>query len=298
MPRVPGTRRWLKMGVELEGAWADRNLTVAEVKGAEVRHDGSVLDLQGDKGEIVTRPHAILDNLCADVVKLYPPRINRTCGLHIHTSFNEMNGRIGLMDYSILADDEFYNYFRARWERWGQANDRAMGDQGKEFWDRWYGRAVGRGGRNFCQNKRAWLTQLSDANAEHRYTALNFSAWHKYQTVEVRLLPMMPTAELAVSAIREMSDIYDTFLNEHDYPVIKLYREFKELDGVLLEENEQPMPDTKPWAEAFEEAKLPVLDTSTPQGQWTGFTFGKKKGVRDYLWLRPDDDSELDEEAI
>lgn len=252
MPRRPGTRRWLKMGVELEGAWDLHYRDVAgTVKGAEGKEDGSVKNLAGYKGEIITRPHTILDHLCKDVEALYPNRVNETCGFHIHTSFDPL-------EYSTLADAPFWRYYRDRWEAWGKANEAAMDAISKrEFWDRWHGRSDR--ARRYCKAEFKPVTQLVDR--EDRYTQLNFTSYHKYQTLESRLLPMFANKDLAVLAIREMSDIFDTFLNDHDFPVISFETEFI-MDGeVAVEEKKLKMPRYEPWQEEHEEKPTKGLPT-------------------------------------
>ena len=235
--KKPATRRWLSMGIELEGSYTrdvPQNIASA-VKGASAKRDGSISGLRGHMSEIVTRVHEHLDPLMEDVVKLYPDLINHTCGLHAHNMFT-------MMDHALLTEQAFFDYFYERWEKWGRANNDAMGAQGEYFWMRLRGRRIPDTARNYCEMTNKSVTQLQDSNQEHRYTALNFSAWHKYKTLECRLLPMMPTADLAVSAMRELSDIYDSYLNDHKFPTIKLYTEFKESNGKLVEEKTRAMP--------------------------------------------------------
>lgn len=247
--KKPATRRWLSMGIELEGSYT-RNLPTeiaAAVKGATAKRDGSISGLRGHMSEITTRVHEHLDPLMEDITKLYPDLVNGTCGLHAHNQFT-------MLDHGLLTEQRFFDYFQERWEAWGKANNDAMGAQGEFFWIRLRGRRIPGAARNYCEMVNKALVQLSDSNAEHRYTAVNFSAWHKYKTVECRLLPMMPTAELAVSAMRELSDIYDSYLNDNKFPTINLYTEFKELNGKLVEEKTRAMPslELQKWEYAGE----------------------------------------------
>jgi hypothetical protein len=250
MSRRPALRRWLKMGVELEGAWDTDYRTVAtKCTGAQGKGDSSVKGLTGPSGEITTRPHTILDHLCNDVIEMYPARVNETCGFHIHASFNHM-------DYSMLADTPFWDYYRARWQTWGKANQDTMGTiSRREFWDRWFGR--GERAKRFCKAEFKPVEQW--INHEDRYTQLNFTAYHKYQTLESRLLPMFETSELAVSAIREMSDIFDTFLNDNQFPHLKFSTEFKMEGEVAVEHKEMPMPNTAYWEEEAHENPMKAL---------------------------------------
>lgn len=293
MPRVPGTRRWKQMGVELEGGWTvtTRAALAATVTGAQAHGDGSVRDVQGDRGEIVTRAHTILDNLCKDVIALYPQQVNSSCGLHIHTSFvdNKMSGDI--FAHSLLASNEFYDYFRDRWRLWGEAHDKDMGHTVSQlFWARWHGQSTGRNGRTYCANTRSWAEQLSNDNQDLRYTALNFSAWHKYKTVENRILPMMPTAELAVLAIREQSDIYDSFLNEHKFPVIKYERCLKEEGELLVEEHPLTTPNTQLLEVVNPVKEVPFLDIHKYDGPESTTTFDSKiRDLRGFMIMSEED---------
>lgn len=244
MSRRPVKRRWLKMGVELEGSWIENYRNVAQrVSGASGKADGSVQHLDGYAGEIVTRPHAILDHLIKDVRDLYPNKVNYTCGFHIHASFS-------VIDTSALADVPFWDYYQARWHAWGENNQDKMDKASRDlFWTRLEGRMVVGAERNYCQMKFKPVEQLVDHN--DRYTALNFVAYHKYKTVESRLLPMFANVEIAVSAIRELSDIYDSYLNKVGYPVIDLSRQFGSDGDVLTEEVRLKMPSRAMSAESF-----------------------------------------------
>jgi len=226
-------------------------------------------------GEITTRPHAILDNLVKDVQALYPARVNTTCGLHIHASFSAM-------DMSTLADKRFWDFYRERWKAWGQANEKAMGALAKYYWARYDGRWKaenpdrGSGERkNFCKAEFKPVVQLGP-NQEDRYTQLNFVAWHKYKTLEARQLPMFPTSELAVAAIREMSDIYDTYLAEYQYPKISIYKEWKAIGDVFVDETVIPTPDLTP----LEESKSSPCHFVIPEGT-DGFSI---EGAADLMW--------------
>lgn len=247
MARKPTTQRWDKIGIELEGAWDEEPALVArKVTGGKNNHDGSVQRLDGFMGEIVTRPHTVLEHAIKDVRAIYPARVNTTCGLHVHLSYKSP------LDLSVLADKPFWEYFQERWAAWGKEHEAAMGDLAKYFWSRYEGRWVAenadRGGhrKNFCKAEFNPAVQLKDPNQEHRYTQINFSSWHKYQTVETRMLPMFRDVELAVDAIEETVDIFDTYLNSHTLPKIELYKEWKSIDEKFVDETFLTMPDMTP----------------------------------------------------
>lgn len=207
----PKLRKWLQMGIELEGAWDEMPQDVAaRVAGAKAHHDGSVSVNRGYKGEIVTRPHKRLDDLTADLERLYPPYSNDTCGFHIHASFSPL-------DTSCLADRQFYSYFRRRWEAWG--NEHEAEDA---FWDRFLARTDR--AKKYCANELKIDDQLRGMH-QARYTAFNLHSWTKYRTVECRFLPVFKSVSVAIAAVRELSDIYDTYLNETPWPTIHMIKE-------------------------------------------------------------------------
>jgi hypothetical protein len=237
-------KKWLKMGLELEGSWTKPyNTVAADVKGAQGKEDGSVKSLPneplgGYRGEITTRPHATLDRLCEDVLKLYPDAVNSSCGMHIHASFAPM-------DYSLLTEKAFWKHYRERWEKWGNENEAAMGATKDVFWNRWNGQPdLARNGRRgaFCKAEFKPMKQYVE-HEDDRYTQLNFLAYHRYQTLESRLLPMFHDKAVAVLAIREMADIYDSYLSEARFPRVDMVNNYKTEAGVLLEEKKLKTPN-------------------------------------------------------
>lgn len=244
MARKPATQKWEKMGVELEGAWdTDLNAVAGKITGAQVHHDGSVRDLTGRMGEITTRPHSILKNLTNDLTALYPTRVNNSCGFHIHTSFTPFNT-------AILMSKDFWEFYQKRWHEWGKANESKMGDMKNVFWARLDGRWRRNDRRDINYCEASWrpekqIYEQHDANA--RYTQVNFAAWHKYKTVESRLLPMFHDVGLAVGAVEELASIYDDYLSEATYPKIRVYKEWKNVGDQLVDITEMKLPDYKPW---------------------------------------------------
>lgn len=249
-PKAPGVvlmgekevevkRRWLQMGAELEGSWAKtRKSVAAAVRGSKAIDDRSVHIGHGDPGEIVTRPHDVLEDLCRDITELWPDTVNDSCGFHIHASFTPM-------DTSLLATREFYVYFKERWNKWGVENKI---DRTHEFWTRLAGR------NKFATDRFDPETQLRGTGGappgDKRYTMLNFYAWEKHRTVECRLLPMFNNLELALSAVRCMSDIYNVYLSRTAF-VPLTFEPKVQVVGDVVEENYvvvQPATDPQSWA--------------------------------------------------
>lgn len=235
-------KRWLKMGVELEGAWTKRPQDVIKASGvldAHAKRDGSVTVASSwEETEVITRPCDVLEELIKDVTALYPNAVDGSCGMHVHASFT-------VMDTSALADIAFYKHFKSRWEAWGKKHN-----PGALFWERYHGRtpARARGNQQYCRDIFKPEEQLTLQN--DRYTQINFTAYHKLKTIECRMLPMFDATPegraLAISAIVELSDIYNSFLESNNFPVIQMEREVvmgEGEDGSVTEMYTAQMPD-------------------------------------------------------
>lgn len=207
---VKVTKQWLQMGAELEGSWSNRKAVAVKVRGARVHDDRSVHIAHGDPGELVTRPHDNLDSLLEDIRALWPESVNDSCGFHLHASFTPMQA-------SILATKDFYRFFKEEWARWGTGMKL---DRAHEFWTRLSGR------NKFCKDLYDPEAQLKPmhggAPGEKRYTMLNWYAWEKHKTVECRLLPMFTNVELGLSAVRCLSEIYNTYLSQNGFQTITM----------------------------------------------------------------------------
>lgn len=226
-------KQWKQMGVELEGSWyKSRSDVAATVRGAKPHDDRSVHIGTGNPGEIITRPHDDLNALCEDAGKLWPDLVHESCGFHIHASFTPLAG-------SIIATKAFYAYFKKRWGEWGKAMDLP---RNHEFWARLQGR------NKFAQDKFEPERQLTQSNGSGnaRYTMLNFHSWEKHGTIECRMLPMFQDKEVGIAAIRELADIYDTYLSENPFPTISIQSTVEVQGDVVVEYYTSPLPDVTP----------------------------------------------------
>lgn len=192
--RVP----WLKIGVEIEGCWVDADAMRAKARalGCSVVSDGSVSTYaHNTPQEIRSVPESSFLAVASQVHALYPDEANRSCGMHVHVSFNPT-------DVAFIANGQFFQFFRDRWKSWGER----MGiPPESEFWQRLAG------DNNYCRlNTREFTTQESLTNGD-RYMQLNFCSLTRHRTVECRLLPMFRTEKLALLAIWELLDIYKTW---------------------------------------------------------------------------------------
>jgi hypothetical protein len=240
-------RHWLKIGVELEGGWSTSVTPLLEkVVGSKWNDDVSVRGINLPyHGELVTRPHSSMDKLFKDMLELWPELHNASCGMHIHTSFSAE-------DTGMLTEDTFWLYFQKRWLEWGEKVKAP-----KIFWDRFYGTIPDQSRRY----KREWkpLVQLAVNDHNQRYTQLNFVSWHKFGTVECRLLPMFDSQEMAMSSVVELMDIYDTFLNTQAFQALKQTRKVEQVGDMVVEMNTKLLPEYGAWEEKVTGTCRPLL---------------------------------------
>lgn len=212
------------VGVELEGGWRRRR--------EDVIRDGSVhMDEPPDEviraanaypqtarclkileeyeknrprsiGELPSKPMTVKD-MPLWVRENYPEFVNQTCGLHIHMSFRLP------YHYMLLMRGDFQDVVVDYVRRWAEKKDL---EPTHPIWPRL------RGESTYCQ-----LKYLGDAQAAlgrkhyerdapvHRYTAINYS-WGTHGTIECRLLPMFPSADLGIEALQEIIAITNAFL--------------------------------------------------------------------------------------
>ena len=132
----------------------------------------------------------------------YPPCHNETCGMHVHMSFRNA------LTYQRLMVEDFQDTMLEFLGRWATANLPAD----HHIWPRL------RGDVEYCQKKFYADAQASMRNKDYdhhrpgcRYTAIHY-AYSRIGTIECRVLPMMPTVDLAISAVKEVEKITTAFL--------------------------------------------------------------------------------------
>ncbi len=187
-----------KIGVEIEGGWNEPDCICREdMKNPDCKltalnhcfgHDGSVEDLDTERhGEVVSHAFDNLNDCLEWMDFLYPDESNRTCGIHIHLSFTN------LQSYVKLMDRRFYNALIGGFNTWG--NDNRINPD-SAFWHRLEGR------NSYCENK---FVPDDQVNVQHkdsvRYAHLNY-CYSLHRTMELRLLPTFQKRELAFSAVR------------------------------------------------------------------------------------------------
>jgi hypothetical protein len=201
-----------KVGIELEGGWHK------PFEDVSIGYDGSVLrplniGTNEHWGELVSNP-LFPEEVEKWVKKYYPNGVGATCGLHIHTSFEDPSS------YYRLCSRRFYNFFLKEWEKWGlrTIGPPNFGPNGEvttktpSFWIRLDGGKVPGAESAFAQREFRPQFQIS-ANGKgdiRRRSHLNY-CFALHGTLECRLLPMFSESSLAVEAIMfylEMIEVY------------------------------------------------------------------------------------------
>jgi hypothetical protein len=183
------------VGVELEGGW------VTLPPGVALEHDGSVFNGRlpaGVKhiGELPLGPAipAAIDELMRIN---HPQKVNATCGMHVHMSFDT------LWHYQTLMVEEYQKSMLHYLTKW--AEEKKFKPE-HHIWGRL------RGESRYCQEKFWPDAQAStkrkghDQNVHgHRYTHVHYCG--RQGTIEVRTLPMMESLKTATSAVHRVIDI-------------------------------------------------------------------------------------------
>ena len=183
-------------GVELEGGWITLPPGVAALE-----HDGSVFNGRipaGAKhiGELPIGP--VMPAGIAELLKVnYPQKINHTCGMHVHMSFDT------LWHYHLLMVPEYPVTMLHYLRKWATA---AGLKETHPIWARLNNES------RYCKNEfwpdRQASNKRKDHNMEvpgHRYTHVHYCG--RQNTIEIRTLPMMEKFKSAVNAVHQVIQI-------------------------------------------------------------------------------------------
>ena len=201
--------RIVKVGLELEGAWKPEqiqpNMRLAGDASVQFPELGGVLM---HRGELNSHPMA-QSEVEPWIRQFYPYYVNKTCGLHVHMSTKYA------FYYQMLMDIKYPSTILKYMRKWAENNKL---EKDHPIWDRLDGKS------EYCQHLFYADDQVlagrkdHDRHAKgHRYTVANY-CYKRYNTVEIRLLPMMGKAgsigdvDLAVSAVKEVVSITERFL--------------------------------------------------------------------------------------
>jgi len=195
-----------KIGVELEGGFRQK------ASGENYHGDGSVhvpsteSVTVGFVGEVVSRPFDDLEMMLDWVDHYYPDRVNKSCGCHVHVSFNCR------LAYMLTMSQEYYDFWLMRQEKWGK---RVHLKASSEFWKRL------QGNNHYCKKMPKTAKALvcegqkgtrGDYGCD-RYYQLNH-CWSKHKTLESRVLPCFSSRKLTISGVKEFVNMTNDFLSQ------------------------------------------------------------------------------------
>lgn len=201
----PMKNRVALVGVELEGGWVTLPPGVAQLE-----HDGSVFQGQLPVGAAYMGECTIGPLYPAGIGELlkthYPPKINHTCGMHVHMSFEL------LWQYHLLMVPEYQETVLHYLTLWAKEHPNVFGEK-HHIWERLAGKS------RYCQ-KQFWPDAQAGTKRKghdqtaygHRYTAIHYCG--RFNTIECRVLPMMPNTKLALSAINRLIEITNACVYE------------------------------------------------------------------------------------
>lgn len=189
-----------KVGVELEGGWDEKPT------GGELIRDGSVQVLAQYGGELPSKPMEVSE-IGEWMIANYPTVVNKSCGLHVHMSFGTT--RLGKARYQCLMDPQFSPIMVQLIGKWAKRVALLADDP---LWERLKGKNC-YCSPQFCADAQAKQAKksYSHGGTATRYTMVNY-CYGLHGTVECRLLGMLPTSELAVSAVHAVLSITNAFL--------------------------------------------------------------------------------------
>lgn len=196
--------RVARIGVELEGGWK------VIPSGIALDHDGSVFRDPVTGGNLCPSGHRAGElplgpiqpgALVKAMKKYYPHKVDATCGMHVHMSFEN------LRHYSYLMIPEYQETVIEYLSIWAKKEGFPTGHH---IWTRLSGKSP------YCQKKFWPDAQVSspkdhDQNrVGHRYTIIHYCG--RLRTIECRVLPMMDTVDQATRAIKHLIDITNSCL--------------------------------------------------------------------------------------
>jgi hypothetical protein len=149
------------------------------------------------RGEAVSLPLTATPEIISKWLEsAYPAAVNQTCGLHMHVSFTTLGF------YYRTVSQAYFDAVYGHFEAWGKER----GVKNKSFWKRLNGE------NSFCRklfvpDKQVWHT----GKGNDRYCGVNY-CYSRYKTIEIRLLPMFKSCELAISAVNDFIAFTNKFL--------------------------------------------------------------------------------------
>jgi hypothetical protein len=207
--------RIYRVGVELEGGWTklpegvsalipDGSVQFPVAEAYNQTQTRRILEV----GELPS-PTLILESKKAEDLTLekwlsshYPQKVNSSCGMHVHMSFQNA------FQYQRLMVEEYMWTIGEYIRRWGVANQIPLDHP---LWNRLAGNST------YCTFNFYPDVQAQNAQKRfhhdngNRYTVIHY-CFTRLGTIECRLLPMFDNWVTSLSAIREVLAITSAFL--------------------------------------------------------------------------------------
>jgi len=209
-----------RFGVELEGGW-DIQPPLYAANPRSYHEDGSVyVTGRWRAGEIVSIPMSTWNEGNSFMMDNYPQHVGGSCGMHVHMSFKNNPYVIAL-----LADDKGYqDGLIDTLTLWGKKKNVVN----NFFWSRLAGE------NQYC--KLDW--DGVGVRGQERYRAVNFTAYSKHTTIEIRILPMFRSKKLAASAVKRVIAYTDWYINK------LLESAQPEIEYAVIVPQSAPVPET------------------------------------------------------
>jgi hypothetical protein len=180
-------------GVEFEGCWRGES-GISPYSDVSIKHDGSVrnsVDRETNRefvhyGEIVSPPLEP-EELIRWARKHVPHGVNKTCGTHVHVSFDE------IQKYAACVQRKFFNSMYTMFEELMETLD------DEEFCAALKRRM--KGNMTYTAKRFVPSRQLIVDYNDDRYTAINY-CWNEHGTFEIRLLPGVTNPDTIEKVLR------------------------------------------------------------------------------------------------
>jgi hypothetical protein len=187
-------RNVAKFGIELEGGWDTAPRDHRCYKGDSSVHVPGSWRVGEIVSPILTDWQSGSDFLLVN----YPDHTGASCGLHVHMSFAESRAE-NAYRVALLADSEAY---QAGLLACLHDTAKRLKITSKAFWQRL------RGENSYC------MPRWSERNVREmdRYRAVNFAAYARHNTVEIRVLPMFSKRQISARMVREVLTFTDGYL--------------------------------------------------------------------------------------
>jgi hypothetical protein len=184
-----------RFGIELEGGW-----DLAPRDARLFKSDSSVsVPGRWRVGEIVSPVLESWQDGSDFMLVNYPDHTGSSCGLHVHMSFGD--GAANPYNVGRLADSSAYQT--------GLLDSlRALAAELKVTSKAFYSRLDNE--NSYCRT--AW-SPLEGLNGGTRYRAVNFAAYSKHGTVEIRVLPMFSKRQISVRMVKRVLSFTDRYLS-------------------------------------------------------------------------------------